>query len=130
MIEIFSIAGTNVSKIRGGTVLFDCSELPELPPLSALRQEHGNHELLVRHYSRMPAGRNLIYQSVGRIVDEKIRFAAFVSEHGQYRSPAIATAVGQELCDRGCRIYLTHVNVNVPSEELVPIRRTWGEYES
>lgn len=126
MIEIISIADSDMSNAREGTVFVDCNGLPVIDPLSGLHREHGNDQRVLMYYKGMIIGRKLVREWVGKITTEHIRFIAFHSERGLYRSPAIATLVGQELCDRGNRVFLTHLKLPVVSEELVPARRTWG----
>lgn len=126
MIELISIADADIENASERTVLVDCNGLPVIDPLSTLHREHGNDQRVLLHYKGMIIARRLVREWVGDIETKGLRFVAFHSERGLYRGPAIATLVGQELCDRGHRVFLTHLRLPVVSEELVPTRKVWG----
>lgn len=126
MIEIISIADNDLANLRSGTLTFDCNVLPELEPLSSLRRCLGHEEAVQMRYGKTPAGRTLVREAMSRIQESNARFVAFHSEHGLFRSPAIAALVGNEMCELGNRVFMTHLKLPVASEELVPVRRTWG----
>lgn len=127
LIDIISVANADIENVRKGSLLIDCNDLPELPTLSGLRSYMGNSEEVQLHYRRsVPHTKALIANAVDSILEQRKRFVAFYSNDGTYRSPAVACLVADELCQLGHRVYVTHLKVNVPSEELTPVRDKWG----
>ena len=130
MIDAVSISDNQVELVQDKGLLINWNELTPLPSLSSLRRLHGNSEEVVSYYKRTTAGLRILKTALRLIDDAKPRFVAFHSEEGLYRSPAMADLVAQELCELGYRVLLSHYRLPVPAEELIPTRRSWGEYNS
>lgn len=130
MIDIISISDDQTDLVKDRGLIIVCGQLPELPPLSHLRKYLGNSEEVVNFYKSTTLGRQSVAKCVEMIEEENANLVAFSSEHGLYRSPAMAYLVAQELCELGHRVLLSHYKLPVPAEELVPTRRSWGEYNS
>jgi hypothetical protein len=130
VIDIVSISDKQAELVRDRGTIIVCNSLPELQPHSYLRPYLGNSESIISFYvNSYKEVRKMRELAVGMIESSNPRFVAFQSERGEYRSPMMATIVGQELCERGHRVLLSHYSLAVPAEELVPTRRSWGEYQ-
>lgn len=130
MIDVVSISDDQIDLVKDKGLIIVCNQLPELTPLSHLRTYLGNSEEVVNFYKGTTLGRKSVAECVRMIEEENPNLVAFTSEHGLYRSPAMADLVAQELCELGHRVLLSHYKLAVPAEELVPTRRSWGEYNS